>query len=32
MCDNLYGITMEEPGISKIISIHLKQAVPVPTG
>ncbi len=32
LCDNLYGITMEEPGISKIVSIHLSKPVPVPTG
>ena len=24
--DNLYGVTMEEPGVSKLISIHLDEA------
>jgi chromosome segregation protein len=25
--DNIYGVTMEEPGVSKIISMHLTEAV-----
>jgi chromosome segregation protein len=30
ICDTLYGVTMEEPGVSKLVSVNMRTDAPKP--